>query len=161
MNWYLEGKFALYGYEVATKPWPMAFNAVFPKKTKCIYTRYGPSGGNERWDALCVLPLNVLNEKFFLVLWYWIIFMFAVTIVALIYRCLVMCWTDFRTYLLMAQVRSLSKNKTEAIVEQLTHGQFFLIYNIGKNVNPIIYKEVLLSIYEHLPVKPKPTDIRL
>jgi hypothetical protein len=43
---------------------------IFPKMTKCTFSRYGPSGGGEKIDALCVVPLNVLNEKIFFVLWW-------------------------------------------------------------------------------------------
>ena len=36
---------------------------VFPKVTKCTFHKYGPSGTVERIDGLCVLPLNIVNEK--------------------------------------------------------------------------------------------------
>ncbi|KAL1494949.1 hypothetical protein ABEB36_010450 [Hypothenemus hampei] len=158
MDWYLNGKFSLYGYEVATKPWPQAYNRVFPKKTKCVYTKFGHSGSVVDIDALCVLPLNILNEKFFLIIWYWMIVMFVVTFGALIYRMLVLTWREFRIYLLMAQVRSVSRKKCRELGKHLTHGQFFLLYNIGKNMNPIIYKELVLSIYEHLLIRKSITD---
>lgn len=37
--------------------------AVFPKLTKCTFFKYGPSGSIQRHDALCVMALNVVNEK--------------------------------------------------------------------------------------------------
>ncbi|XP_066261516.1 innexin inx2-like [Euwallacea similis] len=153
MNFYLEGKFLSYGFEVASKPWPMAFHAVFPKRAKCNFTKYGVSGSNESRDMLCILPLNILNEKFFLILWYWILFMFVVTVSALIYRFMFLGLQRFRMYLLMAQVRNLNRNKMQTLAKYLSHGQFFLLYNIGKNINPVIYKELLLSIYDYLHIK--------
>jgi len=138
---------------VATKPWLKVSNAVFPKRAKCTYTKYGPGGSAQTLDALCVLPLNVLNEKFFLILWYWIVFLFIVTVCALVYRCLFLYWPKFRTYLLMAQVRSLSRKKVIVIGQYLSHGQIFLLYNMGKNMNPIVYKELLLSVAEQVGIK--------
>ena len=46
---------------------------VFPKVTKCIYKRFGPTASIETNDALCTVPLNILNEKIFVILWfvYW------------------------------------------------------------------------------------------
>ena len=44
---------------------------IFPKVAKCIFHKFGPSGSIMRHDALCVLPLNIMNEKIFAFLWYW------------------------------------------------------------------------------------------
>ena len=45
------------------------FNVIFPKMTKCNLQMYGPSGSIMNYDGLCVLPVNVLNEKIFLIVW--------------------------------------------------------------------------------------------
>ena len=39
------------------------FDVVFPKMTKCTLNTYGPSGTVQNHDALCVMTVNVLNEK--------------------------------------------------------------------------------------------------
>jgi len=44
---------------------------VFPRMTKCIFHKFGPSGSIERFDALCVLSRNILSEKMFAFLWFW------------------------------------------------------------------------------------------
>ena len=36
---------------------------VFPRMTKCIYRKFGASGTIQTHDALCILPINVINEK--------------------------------------------------------------------------------------------------
>ena len=46
------------------------FNLIFPKMTKCTFNVYGPSGTLQNLDALCVLPINVLNEKIYFVTWF-------------------------------------------------------------------------------------------
>ena len=46
------------------------FHIVFPKMTKCTIETYGPSGTIQNSDGLCVLPINVLNEKIFFVVWF-------------------------------------------------------------------------------------------
>ena len=46
-------------------------DTVFPKVGKCNFHKYGPSGTIERADALCVLPLNIINEKIYVILWFW------------------------------------------------------------------------------------------
>ena len=44
---------------------------VFPRVTKCRFNKFGPSGSIQELDALCVLPLNMYNEKIFVFLWFW------------------------------------------------------------------------------------------
>lgn len=63
---------------------PMA--AVFPKVTKCTFHKFGPSGTVEKFDGLCVLPLNIINEKIYVFLWFWFIIMSVVTGIQIIYR---------------------------------------------------------------------------
>ena len=38
-------------------------NRVFPKVAKCNFNKYGPSGTVEIFDGLCILSLNIINEK--------------------------------------------------------------------------------------------------
>ena len=54
---------------------------VFPKMTKCSFHKFGPSGTVEKFDGLCVLPLNIINEKIYLFLWFWFI---LVTVLSLL-----------------------------------------------------------------------------
>merc|ERR1712037_383299 len=72
IDFFLGGEFASYGMDVLNytglehedRPDPMA--AVFPKVTKCTFHKYGPSGTVEKKDGLCVLPVNIINEKTFI-----------------------------------------------------------------------------------------------
>ena len=59
---------------------------VFPRMTKvrrflfprfqrfvlqCTFHKFGTSGEVEKHDALCLLPLNIVNEKVYIFLWFW------------------------------------------------------------------------------------------
>merc|ERR1711884_112479 len=46
---------------------------IFPKVAKCTFERFGPSGTIEVFDGLCVLPINIINEKIYIFLWFWFI----------------------------------------------------------------------------------------
>jgi hypothetical protein len=88
IDFFLGGEFSTYGMDVLNytglehedRPDPMA--SVFPKVTKCTFHKYGPSGTVEKKDGLCVLPVNIINEKTFIFIWlvgfccclYWTIF---------------------------------------------------------------------------------------
>lgn len=61
-------------------------DTVFPKVTKCDFFKYGASGSLQRHDALCVLALNIIHEKIYVILWFWYIMMLIVTIGSIIWR---------------------------------------------------------------------------
>ncbi|KAJ8965141.1 hypothetical protein NQ314_004366 [Rhamnusium bicolor] len=156
MDWFTSGKFTIYGIAYASYNLVNPMNAVFPKVTKCTYYKYGPSGGVNKIDALCILPLNVLNEKFFLVLWYWLLFLLIVSFFSLIYRALFLFVPKFRVYLLRAQTRNLDKKKAKAVIDHITYGDFFLLYKVGKNVNPILYKDLVTGMHDSIVSKEPP-----
>ncbi len=78
VDWYLAHQFLGYGpaavSRMATDPEERdpdgPLDLVFPKMTKCTLNRFGPSGTVQNHDALCVMPVNVLNEKIYLLLWF-------------------------------------------------------------------------------------------
>jgi hypothetical protein len=89
----LEGQFRRYGPLVTAlvteenprdRVDPMA--RLFPKVTKCTIHTFGPAGSVQTHDALCVLPLNVVNEKIFVILWFWLAFLAGAGGLAVIYR---------------------------------------------------------------------------
>merc|ERR1719394_443689 len=43
---------------------PMVY--IFPRLTKYTFHKFGTSGELEKHDALCILPLNIFNEKIYL-----------------------------------------------------------------------------------------------
>ena len=84
-NIFLGGEFWKFGTAAVQWQWleeeerldPLS--RVFPKMTKCDFHLYGPSGTLQNVDALCVLGVNVLNEKIFLVLWFWLLLLLLVS----------------------------------------------------------------------------------
>merc|ERR1719505_458027 len=91
INFFLGGVFMTYGTEVidfmnmddANRTDPMM--KVFPRVTKCTFHHYGPSGTVNKKDALCILGLNIINEKIYVTLWFWLVILACMTAVYLIY----------------------------------------------------------------------------
>ena len=100
---FLGHEFSTYGLKVMSytsmdadqRPDPLA--VVFPKVTKCSFHKYGPSGTPERHDALCVLPLNIINKKIYIFLWFWFIVIASITGIFLMYRIGVLFGSGIRT----------------------------------------------------------------
>ena len=54
--------------------------------TKCTFHKFGTSGELEKHDALCILPLNIFNEKIYIFLWFWMLGLSALTSIVVVYR---------------------------------------------------------------------------
>lgn len=151
MDLFIRGHFLTYG--LTSEAYSHLSPKIFPKKAKCTYYRYGSSGSTEIRDALCILPLNVLNEKVFLILWYWLFVLLIVSFICVIYRMVFLFVPHFRIYLLKALTWKIDTSIAKLIVEKTKLGDFFILYRIGKNVNPTLYKELIFGLYNFLKNK--------
>ena len=52
----------------------------------CDYWRWGSGGRQENINAICVLALNMINDKVFLILWWWFLFLAIVGALRIVYR---------------------------------------------------------------------------
>lgn len=92
MNRFFDGAFLTFGIDVLKflesdqedRVDPMIY--VFPRMTKCTFYKYGVSGEVERHDAVCILPLNVVNEKIYVFLWFWFLFLGVLSFFTVLYR---------------------------------------------------------------------------
>lgn len=121
---------------------------IFPKLTKCDFQKYGPSGSLETFDALCLLSLNILNEKIFAFEWIWICILFVVSCINLIYRMFVLICRGFRIRLLRSLAMPLSSEQIKLASNKGQIGEFFILYQLGKNINPYVFKEILNELAE-------------
>ncbi|XP_062717038.1 innexin shaking-B isoform X4 [Aedes albopictus] len=106
MNRFFDGEFMTFGLDVIThmeadqedRMDPMIY--IFPRMTKCTFYKYGVSGEVERHDAICILPLNVVNEKIYIFLWFWFIILTILTTLTIFYRIIIIFSPRMRVYLL-------------------------------------------------------------
>lgn len=125
----------------------------FPKLTKCWLRNYGPSGSLQVKDRLCVLPLNIVNEKIFVILWFWLIILAFVSTLAVLFRVLVLSLRPLRSLMIAGQLRYVKKNVISRIVKRFGFGDWFILYLLGKNMNPIIYKDLIVELSKELEHK--------
>jgi len=139
-----------------------AMNRVFPKIAKCTFHKYGPTGTIQNHDGLCVLPLNIINEKIYCFLWFWLIFLAAVTGVWLLYRLATILFHDLRVSTIYHRAEGVvDKQKISATLSNPKHsflqrlGDYLLLYLITKNLSPFIMKDIFDAIApQHYSVPP-------
>ena len=49
--------------------------ALFPTEVSCSIPVVGAAGEAQTLNGLCVLTQNIINEKIYLLLWFWFVFM--------------------------------------------------------------------------------------
>lgn len=156
VDYFLEGEFSTYGSDVIKftelepeeRADPMA--RVFPKVTKCTFHKYGPSGTVQKFDGLCVLPLNIVNEKIYVFLWFWFILLTVLTGLCIIYRAAIVMSPSLRLYLLRARSRLSSQKDVQIIADKFQLGDWFILYQLGKNIDPLIFKDLVSSLASKL-----------
>lgn len=145
---FLGGTFTSYGLDVLRysemeqndRTDPMI--KVFPRMTKCTFHRYGSSGDVQRHDALCILPVNIINEKIYIFLWFWFVLLALISGGLLIYRIFVLSMKKFRRTVLVQRARLSDEEDLSAILESCEVGDWFLLYMLCKNMDPLHYREL-------------------
>ncbi|KAG7164694.1 Innexin inx2-like 4 [Homarus americanus] len=122
---------------------------IFPKVAKCTFHKFGPSGTIMRHDALCVLPLNILNQKIYTFLWFWFVVVAIISAFGLLYR-LATLTSSFRHLLLRGRSRLASAEKVESISRRCQIGDWFILYLLAKNMDPFVYKDFVNDLSEKL-----------
>ena len=57
---------------------------------------YGPSGTITKHDSMCILALNIINEKIFVFLWFFFVILAIITAISMLYRILVISSLEVR-----------------------------------------------------------------
>uniref|UniRef100_A0A1A9WPJ9 Innexin n=1 Tax=Glossina brevipalpis TaxID=37001 RepID=A0A1A9WPJ9_9MUSC len=149
MNRFFDGEFISYGtriMQLSDVPQEQRFDPmvyVFPRVTKCIFHKYGSSGSLQKHDSLCILPLNIVNEKTYVFIWFWYMILSFLLAGLIVFRAIIILVPNFRPRLLHARNRMISLETCRILSERLDIGDWWLIYMLGSNLDPMIYKEVM------------------
>ena len=156
MDRFFDGTFLTFGIEVISfaqrdqedRIDPMVY--IFPRMTKCIFHKFGRSGEIERHDAMCILPLNIINEKIYIFLWFWMIILMLLTLLVPVYRFLIVFSPRMRAYLMYLRFRVLKREVINVIIKKSLFGDWMLIYLLGQNIDSLIFKEVMQELARKL-----------
>lgn len=157
MDWFFDGEYLTFGFNVLSymqhrheegQVNPMKF--VFPSITKCTFRKYGYSGDIETFDSLCLLPLNVFNEKIYLFLWFWFAILIIITLLIIGFRCLIMLLPKWRAHFLVTRCTFSARRDLKVICEKGNIGDWFVLYMLGNNLDPIVMQEMTCELAKRL-----------
>ena len=103
---------------------------IFPKIAACRYHRYGMGGQEDDRHAICILGLNMINDKVFIATWIWHYFIIVIGSIRILTRSLQMVSKQIRYLLVRLRMNQYLKNN--AHVKHIQH--YILNCSIGKKM---------------------------
>ncbi|XP_076661225.1 innexin 7 [Halictus rubicundus] len=160
-DWFLGGAFLGLGHALSgdmSHGEMDVLDVVFPKVTKCRFYKYGPSGTVQDIDALCVMALNIINEKIYMFLWYWFIILSVITGLGLVWRILTMLLharsTLFNKYVFaFACPGKYNPWGMLTVTHEYHFGDWLFLYYIAKNLDNYVFKDLLQQLAEDMQAK--------
>ncbi|XP_017784553.1 PREDICTED: innexin inx1 [Nicrophorus vespilloides] len=162
MNKFFDGEFLSYGLRVLNysetaqddRVDPMVY--VFPRVTKCIFHKYGASGSIQKHDSLCILPLNIVNEKTYIFIWFWFMILATLLTILVVYRIIIIAMPKLRPRIMHARHRDISMETCQAITKKVEIGDWWLLLMMGSNMDPLIYREIIMELSKN--IEPSKSD---
>ena len=169
LNTFLGHQFSAYGIDVlrslaSGEDWTESKR--FPRVTMCDF-KVRRLGNVQRYTVQCVLPINLFNEKIYLFVWFWMVFVAAIACFTLL------SWTlrsifknDRHRYVkkhlnLMEKLSESGSDKkkcSEFIDKYLKQDGVFILRLIGHNTNAITVTEFVCSLWDNFKSKPMMDD---
>ncbi|XP_012253963.1 innexin inx1 [Athalia rosae] len=152
MNRFFDGEFLSYGWRVIKfseapqedRRDPMVY--IFPRVTKCIFHKYGPTGTIQTHDSLCILPLNIVNEKTYIFVWFWFLILTGLLVCLLLYRAAIIFLPSVRPRLMHLITRGTSKETCQSVSRKTDLGDWWVLYTLGSNMDSLIYRDLLQEL---------------
>lgn len=149
---FLGGNFLLYGLSILHhSDWGFSSHynpmlRIFPRMTKCTFYHYGDSGDVAKDDALCILPVNVINEKVYLLLWFWLYFLLLVSSVNTLYQLATLICRPLTTKYLRSHCSARSYEAIGHLTQDFSSGDIFILTLIRKNIDRVVFEDLLSDL---------------
>ena len=127
----------------------------FPRVTFCDFHIRNLADNIHQHSVQCALPINLFNEKFFICLWFWLIFLAVATLVNFLYWFKVI-FPSYRKKTIAKYLRSHKRLGTEEkdvklfdsfIVDYCHLDGAFIIEIIRRNSNYITTSEIMCALW--------------
>ena len=121
---------------------PNPMDILFPKMTKCEYRRIGLTATNETHGALCMVLLNILNEKIFFALWILYVALSSILSTSAAARITFYLCRPLRLEWIMKTTK-VTKYSAELIDADCSVGDLFMLEQISNVTYPYIFYQFI------------------
>ena len=124
---------------------------LFPLLTKCSILNTGPSGSSQTQDALCLLSVNLINQKVFLLIWLWMAFLLITSFLLVLNTFLTGLLPILRRRVLIKQAGGrLPNHIVYSLVDKLSYGDWLVVTRTVSHFTPDVVRSVLAEVEEGL-----------
>ncbi|CAG2167239.1 unnamed protein product [Oppiella nova] len=120
--------------------------SVFPRTIHCTFYKYGHSGDVQRNSVFCVLPLNSVNEKIYIIIWLWLLILVVISGITLIYRCFTVIVPKIRVTIMKYKVDFDDPTHLKYVLDISKVGDWFLLYQLSRNITHEHFKELMTEL---------------
>ncbi|XP_061165160.1 innexin unc-9-like isoform X2 [Saccostrea echinata] len=164
LNEFLGTNYNAYGLEVMqhlAEGTEMVDSMRFPRITLCDF-KVRRLATVQQYTVQCVLPINLFNEKIFIFIWFWLVFVAVLSSANFLIWCYTMIFRQHRVRYLKKFLRindcyksELDKKMSVKFAEQyLRQDGIFVLRLVGKNANDVLVSEIILQLWTHYRSKP-------
>merc|ERR1712062_90773 len=149
---FLDTDFSTYGTDVLeylsdpkdSRANPMC--QVFPTAVSCTYFEIGTGGKGQTSNHLCILSQNIINEKIYLGLWFWFIFLATLGSIQMLYELIIIALPAIRLQLTLLTMGSNDSEKITDFLYSCNFADWFFLNQIGKNTEKKFYREFIKGL---------------
>ena len=115
---------------------------------KCNFRQYGPSGTIALEDVLCVLPINIVNQRMFVFLWFWLVILSTITIIGMLANlAITFSPVAFAKYKIRTWKNMSPTDWTQLDKDlQLEFGDWKLLIAIANNMEPRFFNDFIQDL---------------
>merc|ERR1719471_909873 len=133
--------------------------AVFPTEASCSIPNVGAAGGEQNHNGLCVLTQNIINEKIYLIIWWYLSVLVILSVVFTCYRLCTLFFDQLRFALIYAKIANKYdedvRRSLRFVLARCYIGDWFVLYQLLKNTNHYFYKDFIKELRNDLKRAPK------
>jgi len=157
IHYFLGGQFLTYGITVISNASSYFghMETVFPKVTKCTMETFGVTGKIVKNAGICVLPINVVNEKIYLFLYFWLIGLAGWTFFCVLYELALLSVPPLRRCFLRKRSRSVDRNYVREVLDNhaTRYGDFIILRKLEENLESSQFQALFMALGEKLELQ--------
>ncbi|XP_013415377.1 innexin unc-9 [Lingula anatina] len=160
LNAFLGSMFHVYGFQVLselTTKMEWYQTGRFPRVTLCDFNIRQLGGNIHRWTVQCALPINLFNEKIYMFLWFWMVYVAIATVWGMISWFSFLYRRERKAYIakFLKRMGIISSTSTgdgklvrKFITRYLRPDGAFILNLVGRNTNDIVIGELVAALWE-------------